>query len=59
MADLYPHSYDNRYQQYTPSNDDSNNDSPPTPPKSSDHQQSKSETKPQATFLTKLYAYVE
>lgn len=33
-------------------------DQPPSPAKSSDQQPQKSETKPQATFLTKLYAHV-
>ncbi|CAA7259526.1 unnamed protein product [Cyclocybe aegerita] len=73
MADLYPPSYEPRHQ-YSPqpyppqimsqhpssgnsSGDD--HDPPPSPSKSSDHQPPKSEAKPQATFLTKLYALLE
>lgn len=67
MSDFYHPSYDSRYphHQYPPmpsatssNSSDENNDPPPTPPKSADLQQPKSEAKPQATFLTKLYAYV-
>ncbi|TFK76079.1 hypothetical protein BDN72DRAFT_831521 [Pluteus cervinus] len=36
-----------------------NHDQPPSPSKSNDQQTPKSETKPQATFLTKLYALLE
>ncbi|KAF8165160.1 HSF-type DNA-binding-domain-containing protein [Crassisporium funariophilum] len=38
---------------------DENHDQPPSPSKSSDHQPPKTEAKPQATFLTKLYALLE
>ncbi|KAF8974405.1 HSF-type DNA-binding-domain-containing protein [Flammula alnicola] len=38
---------------------DENHDQPPSPTKSADHQPPKSEAKPQATFLTKLYALLE
>ena len=64
MADLYPPSYSPR-QSYHPHNlmsgssnnsSDENHDSPSKSP--SDHQPPKSDAKPQATFLTKLYAYV-
>jgi len=68
MSDFYHPSYDSRYPQHqyppmipsaTPSNSsDENNDQPTTPPKSADLHQQKSDAKPQATFLTKLYAYV-
>ena len=55
MADLYPPTYNARV--YPPANDNDDNDQPPSPTKSlSDHQPPKSEAKPQATFLTKLYA---
>jgi hypothetical protein len=51
MADLYPPSYSRAYPE---------DDQPPSPAKSlSDHQPPKSEPKPQATFLTKLYALLE
>ncbi|KAF5388038.1 hypothetical protein D9615_000234 [Tricholomella constricta] len=36
-----------------------NHDQPPSPAKSSDNQPQKTEAKPQATFLTKLYALLE
>jgi hypothetical protein len=70
MADLYPPSYPQRnyhrdqYNQYPMSHSGSSNgsaddthDQPPSPSKSPEQPQ-KSETKPQATFLTKLYAFV-
>ncbi|KAF8897365.1 HSF-type DNA-binding-domain-containing protein [Infundibulicybe gibba] len=38
---------------------DENHDQPSSPPKSADQQPQKSESKPQATFLTKLYALLE
>ncbi|KAH9482852.1 Heat shock factor protein 4 [Psilocybe cubensis] len=72
MADLYPPSYtmrhrdDSQYSQYPPpllsagssnNSSDDNHDQPPSPTKSADHQ--KPEAKPQATFLTKLYALLE
>ena len=66
MADLYPPSYSPR-QSYHPhhlmssssnNSSDENHDQPQSPSKSpSDHQPPKSDAKPQATFLTKLYAY--
>ncbi|KAF9535101.1 HSF-type DNA-binding-domain-containing protein [Crepidotus variabilis] len=60
MADLYPPNYDSRYPATASSSNssDENNDAPPSPAKSPDHQQ-KTEAKPQATFLTKLYALLE
>ena len=60
MADLYPPSYSPRhsYPQHTMSgsSSDENHDQPSKSP--SDHHPPKSDAKPQATFLTKLYAYV-
>lgn len=66
MADLYPPSYASRsssssysrdHPLYPPMNSASSNtssdDHPPSPPKSP-----KPDPKPQATFLTKLYAYI-
>ncbi|KAJ6629157.1 HSF-type DNA-binding-domain-containing protein [Mycena sp. CBHHK59/15] len=38
---------------------DDAHDQPPSPSKSPEHQPQKSDTKPQATFLTKLYALLE
>jgi hypothetical protein len=52
MADLYPPNYYHM-------NQDNSSDEPPSPAKSNpDTQQHKPDAKPQATFLTKLYAYV-
>ncbi|KAL0949625.1 hypothetical protein HGRIS_009670 [Hohenbuehelia grisea] len=74
MADLYPpqqQHFNQRYQQYPPpplthqhsgsSNASSDeHDQPATPPKHHDHSPpQKADTKPQATFLTKLYALLE
>ena len=63
MADLYPpysprQSYHPQHLMSGSSNNssDENHDSPSKSP--SDHQPPKSDAKPQATFLTKLYAYV-
>lgn len=57
MADLYPPSYNMRHYALDDHNDDDDShDQPPSPTKSSDPP--KPEAKPQATFLTKLYAYV-
>ncbi|KAF8914095.1 HSF-type DNA-binding-domain-containing protein [Gymnopilus junonius] len=67
MADLYPPSYPPRHRdyQYPPlmsagssnNSSDENNDTPPSPEKPAEPP--KSDTKPQATFLTKLYALLE
>lgn len=53
MTDLYP--YDARYQQSSSASSDDNNDQS----KSTDLNNQKSDSKPQATFLTKLYALLE
>ncbi|KAF8205128.1 HSF-type DNA-binding-domain-containing protein [Pholiota molesta] len=63
MADLYPPHYPPR-NFYPPlmsaaSSNNSDDDQPPSPTKSLDHQPPKSEAKPQATFLTKLYNLLE
>ncbi|KAK7061582.1 AGC/RSK protein kinase [Favolaschia claudopus] len=71
MADLYPPAYPQRsyhrdHYSYPMSHsgssngsqDDNNDNPPPSPSKSPDHPQ-KSDSKPQATFLTKLYALLE
>jgi len=69
MTDLYPPSYSPPRQYNSPqypqqlmssSSNNSSDETPPSPSKSpSDHQPPKSDAKPQATFLTKLYAYVQ
>ncbi|KAF9484006.1 hypothetical protein BDN70DRAFT_873157 [Pholiota conissans] len=64
MADLYPptysqRSYPNLYMSAASSNNSDDDQPPPSPAKSVDHQPPKSDPKPQATFLTKLYSLLE
>ncbi|KAJ7047532.1 HSF-type DNA-binding-domain-containing protein [Mycena alexandri] len=60
IPDQYPHQPYPMPHHHSGSSNGSNDDQePPSPSKSPDQQPQKQETKPQATFLTKLYALLE
>ncbi|KAG6855026.1 hypothetical protein C0991_005955 [Blastosporella zonata] len=58
-ASYPPHPIASHHSGSSTGDSDDNHDQPPSPPKSTDLLSQKPDTKPQATFLTKLYALLE